>query len=120
MCTVFFVGSLKSNVDLWLQVILKDLEVLAEIASSPAGQTEGHDSGEIISIQNNQTELHIPISSSTPMISSSKYHVGQYSQDATMFNGSTQKYSDKKKQCVELLISKPFNLCSMLSHNNLN
>ncbi|XP_067854362.1 protein VAC14 homolog [Heptranchias perlo] len=50
------------------EVILKDLEVLAEIASSPAGQTEGQDSYE--STQSTQSELHIPISSSTPLNSS--------------------------------------------------
>uniref|UniRef100_UPI00398E6C95 protein VAC14 homolog isoform X2 n=1 Tax=Pristiophorus japonicus TaxID=55135 RepID=UPI00398E6C95 len=49
------------------EVILKDLEVLAEIASSPAGQTEGHDSYESNSCQSSQSELHIPISSSTPL-----------------------------------------------------
>ncbi|XP_067905859.1 protein VAC14 homolog isoform X1 [Heterodontus francisci] len=52
------------------EVILKDLEVLAEIASSPAGQTEGQDSYESISTQSSQSELHIPISSSTPLNSS--------------------------------------------------
>ncbi|XP_038663006.1 protein VAC14 homolog isoform X2 [Scyliorhinus canicula] len=52
------------------EVILKDLEVLAEIASSPAGQTEGQDSYESISTQSNQSELHIPVSASTPLSSS--------------------------------------------------
>ncbi|XP_060694246.1 protein VAC14 homolog [Hemiscyllium ocellatum] len=48
------------------EVILKDLEVLAEIASSPAGQTEGQDSYDSNSTQNSQSELNIPISS-TPL-----------------------------------------------------
>uniref|UniRef100_A0A4W3IN35 Protein VAC14 homolog n=1 Tax=Callorhinchus milii TaxID=7868 RepID=A0A4W3IN35_CALMI len=51
------------------EVILKDLEVLAEIASSPAGQTEGQDSFESSGSQSSQSELQIPISSSTPLIS---------------------------------------------------
>lgn len=43
-----------------LQVILKDLEVLAEIASSPAGQTEGHGPSETTDPRPGQVELHIP------------------------------------------------------------
>lgn len=43
------------------QVILKDLEVLAEIASSPAGQTEGHGPYEGSDMQSSQSELHVPI-----------------------------------------------------------
>lgn len=39
------------------QVILKDLEVLAEIASSPAGQT---DTSGLCDNLDNKTELHIP------------------------------------------------------------
>lgn len=40
------------------QVILKDLEVLAEIASSPAGQTDT--SGLCDNNLDSKTELHIP------------------------------------------------------------
>uniref|UniRef100_A0A493T5I6 Uncharacterized protein n=1 Tax=Anas platyrhynchos platyrhynchos TaxID=8840 RepID=A0A493T5I6_ANAPP len=42
------------------EVILKDLEVLAEIASSPAGQTEGHGPSETTDPRPGQVELHIP------------------------------------------------------------
>uniref|UniRef100_A0A8B9TRN5 Protein VAC14 homolog n=1 Tax=Anas platyrhynchos TaxID=8839 RepID=A0A8B9TRN5_ANAPL len=42
------------------EVILKDLEVLAEIASSPAGQTEGHGPSETADPRPGQVELHIP------------------------------------------------------------
>ncbi|NWZ23278.1 VAC14 protein, partial [Asarcornis scutulata] len=42
------------------EVILKDLEVLAEIASSPAGQTEGHGPSETPDPRPGQVELHIP------------------------------------------------------------
>ncbi|XP_069757097.1 protein VAC14 homolog isoform X1 [Narcine bancroftii] len=51
------------------EVILKDLEVLAEIASSPAGQTEGHGQNESVGTQNSHSELHIR-ASSTPLNSS--------------------------------------------------
>lgn len=43
-----------------LQVILKDLEVLAEIASSPAGQTEGHGPSDSSDVRPGPVELHIP------------------------------------------------------------
>uniref|UniRef100_A0A669R2M3 Protein VAC14 homolog n=1 Tax=Phasianus colchicus TaxID=9054 RepID=A0A669R2M3_PHACC len=43
------------------EVILKDLEVLAEIASSPAGQTEGYGPSEAAEPRPSQVELHVPI-----------------------------------------------------------
>uniref|UniRef100_A0A8C9G3S5 Protein VAC14 homolog n=1 Tax=Pavo cristatus TaxID=9049 RepID=A0A8C9G3S5_PAVCR len=46
------------------EVILKDLEVLAEIASSPAGQTEGYGPSEAAEPRPGQVELHVPIRSS--------------------------------------------------------
>uniref|UniRef100_A0A8B9SC03 Protein VAC14 homolog n=1 Tax=Apteryx owenii TaxID=8824 RepID=A0A8B9SC03_APTOW len=46
------------------EVILKDLEVLAEIASSPAGQTEGHGPSDGPDARSNQVELHVPIKAS--------------------------------------------------------
>ncbi|NXL83545.1 VAC14 protein, partial [Alectura lathami] len=46
------------------EVILKDLEVLAEIASSPAGQTEGHGPSEPAEPQPGQVELHVPVRNS--------------------------------------------------------
>ncbi|XP_065589497.1 protein VAC14 homolog isoform X1 [Cyrtonyx montezumae] len=46
------------------EVILKDLEVLAEIASSPAGQTEGCGPSEAAEPRSGQVELHVPIRSS--------------------------------------------------------
>ncbi|NXC39738.1 VAC14 protein, partial [Penelope pileata] len=46
------------------EVILKDLEVLAEIASSPAGQTEGHSPSEAAEPRPSQVELHVPIRNS--------------------------------------------------------
>ncbi|XP_054856657.1 protein VAC14 homolog isoform X1 [Eublepharis macularius] len=42
------------------EVILKDLEVLAEIASSPAGQTEGQGPCDGSESQPGQLELHVP------------------------------------------------------------
>ncbi|XP_059685562.1 protein VAC14 homolog, partial [Gavia stellata] len=42
------------------QVILKDLEVLAEIASSPAGQTEGHGPSDGSDARPGPVELHVP------------------------------------------------------------
>lgn len=42
------------------QVILKDLEVLAEIASSPAGQTESHGPSDGSDVRPGPVELHIP------------------------------------------------------------
>ncbi|XP_075290237.1 hydrocephalus-inducing protein homolog isoform X3 [Opisthocomus hoazin] len=42
------------------EVILKDLEVLAEIASSPAGQTEGHGPSDSSDAQPGPLELHVP------------------------------------------------------------
>lgn len=53
------------------QVILKDLEVLAEIASSPAGQTEGQGLGDGPDAQSGQLELHIPAPAKSNQISSS-------------------------------------------------
>ncbi|XP_074957904.1 protein VAC14 homolog isoform X1 [Phalacrocorax aristotelis] len=41
------------------EVILKDLEVLAEIASSPAGQTEGHGPSDSSDVRPGPVELHI-------------------------------------------------------------
>lgn len=58
------------------EVILKDLEVLAEIASSPAGQT---DISGLCDSSDNKTELHIPgskmndLSPSTPSMNSYFY-----------------------------------------------
>ncbi|OXB74071.1 UNVERIFIED_CONTAM: hypothetical protein H355_003134 [Colinus virginianus] len=46
------------------EVILKDLEVLAEIASSPAGQTEGCGPSEAAEPRSGQVELHVPIRNS--------------------------------------------------------
>ncbi|KAM6195140.1 protein VAC14 homolog isoform 1-T1 [Sarcoramphus papa] len=42
------------------EVILKDLEVLAEIASSPAGQTEGHGPSDGSDPRPGPVELHVP------------------------------------------------------------
>ncbi|XP_014816237.1 PREDICTED: protein VAC14 homolog [Calidris pugnax] len=42
------------------EVILKDLEVLAEIASSPAGQTEGHGPSDGSDARPGPVELHVP------------------------------------------------------------
>ncbi|NXA41645.1 VAC14 protein, partial [Eudromia elegans] len=42
------------------EVILKDLEVLAEIASSPAGQTEGPGPSEGPEARSSPAELHVP------------------------------------------------------------
>ncbi|XP_032775540.1 protein VAC14 homolog [Strigops habroptila] len=42
------------------EVILKDLEVLAEIASSPAGQTEGHGPSDSSDAHPNLVELQVP------------------------------------------------------------
>uniref|UniRef100_A0A672UCN3 Protein VAC14 homolog n=1 Tax=Strigops habroptila TaxID=2489341 RepID=A0A672UCN3_STRHB len=42
------------------EVILKDLEVLAEIASSPAGQTEGHGPSNSSDARPSPVELHVP------------------------------------------------------------
>ncbi|KFQ05248.1 Protein VAC14, partial [Leptosomus discolor] len=42
------------------EVILKDLEVLAEIASSPAGQTEGHGLSDGSDVRSSPVELHVP------------------------------------------------------------
>ncbi|KFP45372.1 Protein VAC14, partial [Chlamydotis macqueenii] len=42
------------------EVILKDLEVLAEIASSPAGQTEGHGPSDGSDMRPSLVELHVP------------------------------------------------------------
>lgn len=43
------------------QVILKDLELLAEIASSPAGQTEeGHGPSDGSDVRPGPVELHVP------------------------------------------------------------
>lgn len=43
------------------QVILKDLELLAEIASSPAGQTEeGHGPSDGSDVRPGSVELHVP------------------------------------------------------------
>ncbi|NXU58593.1 VAC14 protein, partial [Turnix velox] len=42
------------------EVILKDLEVLAEIASSPAGQTEGQGASDGSDARPSPVELHIP------------------------------------------------------------
>uniref|UniRef100_A0A8C8VPM2 Protein VAC14 homolog n=1 Tax=Pelusios castaneus TaxID=367368 RepID=A0A8C8VPM2_9SAUR len=46
------------------EVILKDLEVLAEIASSPAGQTEGQGPCDGSETRLGQSELHVPIKAS--------------------------------------------------------
>ncbi|KAJ6666165.1 hypothetical protein lerEdw1_001069 [Lerista edwardsae] len=53
------------------EVILKDLEVLAEIASSPAGQTEDQGPYENSDAQAGQLELHIPTPSKTCQVGSS-------------------------------------------------
>uniref|UniRef100_A0A8C3ST21 Protein VAC14 homolog n=2 Tax=Chelydra serpentina TaxID=8475 RepID=A0A8C3ST21_CHESE len=46
------------------EVILKDLEVLAEIASSPAGQTEDQGPCDGSDTRSGQSELHIPVKAS--------------------------------------------------------
>ncbi|NXA53064.1 VAC14 protein, partial [Nothocercus julius] len=51
------------------EVILKDLEVLAEIASSPAGQTEGQGPSEGAEARSSHVELHVP-SRGSPLSSS--------------------------------------------------
>ncbi|NXI49269.1 VAC14 protein, partial [Chloroceryle aenea] len=43
------------------EVILKDLEVLAEIASSPAGQTEGSGPSDSSDVRPGPVELHVPV-----------------------------------------------------------
>ncbi|NXN44313.1 VAC14 protein, partial [Rhinoptilus africanus] len=42
------------------EVVLKDLEVLAEIASSPAGQTEDHGPSDDSDVRPGTVELHVP------------------------------------------------------------
>uniref|UniRef100_A0A670KIB1 Protein VAC14 homolog n=1 Tax=Podarcis muralis TaxID=64176 RepID=A0A670KIB1_PODMU len=54
------------------EVILKDLEVLAEIASSPAGQTEGQGAPDGPSLRPGQLELHIPLTSSLLLLPGTK------------------------------------------------
>lgn len=44
------------------QVVLKDLEVLAEIASSPAGQTDDPGAPDGPDLQVNHSELQVPTS----------------------------------------------------------
>ncbi|XP_053255367.1 protein VAC14 homolog [Podarcis raffonei] len=53
------------------EVILKDLEVLAEIASSPAGQTEGQGAPDGPSLRPGQLELHIPAPTKPSQVGSS-------------------------------------------------
>ncbi|XP_033013222.1 protein VAC14 homolog [Lacerta agilis] len=53
------------------EVILKDLEVLAEIASSPAGQTEGQGAPDGPSSRPGQLELHIPAPTKPSQVGSS-------------------------------------------------
>ncbi|XP_061449738.1 protein VAC14 homolog isoform X2 [Rhineura floridana] len=53
------------------EVILKDLEVLAEIASSPAGQTEGQELDDGCHLQSGQPELNIPAPTKTSQVGSS-------------------------------------------------
>ncbi|XP_062922704.1 protein VAC14 homolog [Mobula hypostoma] len=108
------------------EVILKDLEVLAEIASSPAGQTEGHDSSESISTQNRQSELHIPISSS-PQLNSSKPRTLECSPSTPTMNSYFFKFMinllkqfNNEKSLLE--IRGPFiirQLCLLLNAENI-
>lgn len=44
------------------QVVLKDLEVLAEIASSPAGQTDDPGAPDGPDLRVSHSELHVPTS----------------------------------------------------------
>uniref|UniRef100_A0A8C0JGU1 Protein VAC14 homolog n=1 Tax=Chelonoidis abingdonii TaxID=106734 RepID=A0A8C0JGU1_CHEAB len=52
------------------EVILKDLEVLAEIASSPAGQTEDQGPCDGSDTRSGQLELHIPVVKASQLSSS--------------------------------------------------
>ncbi|XP_028930594.1 protein VAC14 homolog isoform X1 [Ornithorhynchus anatinus] len=51
------------------EVILKDLEVLAEIASSPAGQTEGPSSCDSPDLRVSQSELQVPAPNRSGLLS---------------------------------------------------
>ncbi|XP_062997601.1 protein VAC14 homolog [Elgaria multicarinata webbii] len=53
------------------EVILKDLEVLAEIASSPAGQTEHQGPNDGSSVRSGQLELQIPAPTKTGQVGAS-------------------------------------------------
>ncbi|XP_042294685.1 protein VAC14 homolog isoform X2 [Sceloporus undulatus] len=53
------------------EVILKDLEVLAEIASSPAGQTEGQGTHDTPNVRSGQLELALPAPAKTNQSGSS-------------------------------------------------
>ncbi|XP_056680596.1 protein VAC14 homolog [Monodelphis domestica] len=50
------------------EVILKDLEVLAEIASSPAGQTEGPGPFDSPNVRVNHSDLQVPTSGRTSLL----------------------------------------------------
>ncbi|XP_030438058.1 protein VAC14 homolog isoform X2 [Gopherus evgoodei] len=52
------------------EVILKDLEVLAEIASSPAGQTEDQGPCDGSDTRSGQSELHVPVVKASQLSSS--------------------------------------------------
>ncbi|NWX50906.1 VAC14 protein, partial [Steatornis caripensis] len=54
------------------EVILKDLEVLAEIASSPAGQTEGPGPSDGSDARPGPVELHVPARAGQPSSSGTK------------------------------------------------
>ncbi|XP_059848504.1 protein VAC14 homolog isoform X1 [Hypanus sabinus] len=108
------------------EVILKDLEVLAEIASSPAGQTEGHDSSESISTQNRQSELHV-LTSSSPQLNSSKPRTLECSPSTPTMNSYFFKFMinllkqfNNEKSLLE--IRGPFiirQLCLLLNAENI-
>ncbi|XP_072925801.1 protein VAC14 homolog isoform X2 [Hemitrygon akajei] len=107
------------------EVILKDLEVLAEIASSPAGQT-GHDSSESISTQNRQSELHV-LTSSSPQLNSSKPRTLECSPSTPTMNSYFFKFMinllkqfNNEKSLLE--IRGPFiirQLCLLLNAENI-
>lgn len=68
------VGSLSFILRLFPQVVLKDLEVLAEIASSPAGQTDDPSAPDGPDLRANHSELQVPTSSRANLLNPpSKY-----------------------------------------------
>lgn len=81
------------------QVILKDLELLAEIASSPAGQTEeGHSVSDGSDVQPGPVELHVPARAGQ-LSSSSECHssVPPCSWALSTFQGTSQVCSGKRR-----------------------
>lgn len=83
------VGSLSFILRLFPQVVLKDLEVLAEIASSPAGQTDDPGAPDDPDLRVNHSELQVPTSSRANLLNPpSKY----FPQGSDLKNASTESY----------------------------